>query len=201
MYVPSETAIVNLALLYVGERQTIDDLDEDTQPARVAKRFWPFVRNQLLEVYDWSFARKRVVLALTADDEERAEWAYIYALPTDCLAPRRLVTGNQVDSADSRIPFDVELGTRGKILLTDLAEAKLVYTREPETPALFSAAFCEALAWALAPRLALGLALKVDVARVLQPQAALTLAQAIANDRNQAQEGQPLDASSIRARG
>src|SRR5205823_5041731 len=94
-------------------------------------------RDALLEMLDWPFARRHAVLA--ALTLTRTGWAYVYSLPGDCLAPRRLATGIRPEPVDARIPFDIEgdasIGTN-RILLTDQAAAELIYTANTPNAAI-----------------------------------------------------------------
>lgn len=196
----TDAGIVNMALLRAGERQTIDALTEDHEPARVASKLYAPLLDAMLQEFPWSFATRRAALALTT--EERDGWDYVYALPTDLLAPRGLVdpVAKRVATAEA-VPFELELRDNGNasVLLTDMEDAVLSYTARVGAARL-SPAFAQALAWSLAPELALALAGKVANAQVLEVQARVWLARAKAADANERQDDVPPEAEAIRAR-
>ncbi len=164
--------VCNLALLYIANGQTITALDDRTSAARACKVFYAKARDALLESFPWKFATKRSVLALST--EERTGWAYVYDLPADCLAPRSIYPGKRMPSALEKIPFDVE----GTLLLTDWAEAELIYTFQETVVAHWPALFVEALAWALAMKLCLTLPVKPEWSKGAKVEAELAFRKA-----------------------
>lgn len=165
MGVTTEAELCNLALAHIGERQYLNSLDEASAQARACKVLYATNRDALLELIRWKFATRRSVLALTT--EKRSGWAYAYALPADCLAPRFIYPGSRNPRSQLRVPFDVELSDSGNsmLLLTDWATPELVYTRKATNVAQFHATFVEALSWRLAVGLAMALPVKPQVAR------------------------------------
>jgi hypothetical protein len=70
--------------------------------------------------------------------------------PSDCLAARRILTGDATQFEDDSEPFSVE----GTTILTNQADAVLVYTAPVADAALFSPAFGDVVAAELAAFLA-----------------------------------------------
>lgn len=166
--VTSDAEVCNLALGLVGQRQFINDLDEDTTEALVAKQFYAPLRTQLLKGFEWSFTRAEVALAQTL--EEREGWAYCYAEPSDLLKLRYLWAGARPPVTKAlRHPHERMLADdRGSFLVcTDLDGAVAVYSANVTTPALWTPEFVDAFAWGLAVRLAAGLAVKPQLAAMM----------------------------------
>lgn len=133
--------IANMALGYVGERSTIESFDENSQPARVCKLWYDPARLATLESFNWSFARRRVALALHAADAPTYGFKYRYQLPSDCVAPREIENPLGYD-ADA-VPFETEGASDGTMsLLTDQEQATLIYTSNLEAVSLYSMHFC-----------------------------------------------------------
>lgn len=196
------TEICNLALGRIGVRQFINDLqNQKTTEAATARVFYEPARDTVLASFPWQFATGRAVLALTA--LERTNWLYVYTLPADCLAARYLVVeGVQEPRPDQRAPYGLENDeTVGKVLLTDLEAAELVYTRALEDVNLFPPLFVEALAWKLAADFALGIPIKPQLAASIQQGYSRAVAMAATQDFRQSQQGPEPQASYIRARG
>jgi hypothetical protein len=150
--VNSKNEVANQALSHLGVNSVIADFDNERSPeAEVMRLFFDSSVEEVLEDFDWDFARARANLSLVEgfEDTNLSEWGYAFNLPSGCIAPRRIAHGNRNDTFDTKIPFDVE----GDLLLCDLPEVGLVFTRLVTNVSKFTPAFSEALTWKLAPRL------------------------------------------------
>lgn len=79
----SRIEICNRALSRI-KAATITSVDENTLSARECRRFYPEVLGDMLEGdHDWSFANRRVRLALLATNDREQEWLYAYQLPAN----------------------------------------------------------------------------------------------------------------------
>ena len=196
----TEAQLCNLALSKIGERQFIDDLNENTAPAIVCKVLYPQARDSVLERHWWSFATRRANLALST--ETRQGWAYCYAAPNDCVTPRTIFAGTRTPSAEGRIPFEWEMNdsAQGHIILTDAQTPELSYTSRITKTALFSSLFSEAVTWDLAARLALALPVKPAVGLRMDEKFDQALRTAIALDLRRRQEDLPPESEFTRAR-
>lgn len=184
----SEVDIVNLALSHLGEDATVSSIDppEGSAEAEHAAMFYPQARDALLEMHEWRFSTKRVLLALTASNS--FEWAYAYALPVNML--RALAVLPETASAeDDGEGFDQQLDADDvQIILTNCETASLKYTARVTDPTRFPPLFVETLAWLLAAHLA-GPLIKGDqgrtVAKGCMQMFAAFLTQAKVSDANQ----------------
>lgn len=200
MGLASEAAVCNVALLRAGQRQLLDSLAEGTTEAQACAALYPLARDAVLEMAPWRFATKTAVLALTA--ENVTGWAYVYALPSDCVVPRTLWSGVRLPASDGVVPFEERLSGSGAsmVLCTDLALAELEYTAQAPHPAMWPASFTEAVAWQLAVDLAASLPVKPEVAARCAQMAAVALAKAQAVDASKAKPDAQPEAEHIRAR-
>jgi hypothetical protein len=164
----------NLAL---GELRTapIVDIAEDTLEARECARYYPQCLRILLERHDWAFTNRRAALAELADNDRAAEWAHAYILPAGCATPLRLVTA---DGASS--DFIVE----NRTLYTQLGYAVLEYAAGDVTDGEMPGLFIDALAYALAARLAVPIRDSREMKGQLLQQAEIAFQRAVAEDRN-----------------
>lgn len=203
--------IWNAALDRIGENLAIEDEQDERVAALVCKRHYDRCRKEVLTSGRWPFATgQKAISRLTG--QSRVGWAYVYALPTDCLEPRVLL-GDGVrwglTTPESRIPFDVMSNDAGdgQVLCCDIGPGDfeaLEYTRDIEAVPAFSAHFESALEWRLAAELALAIKKsRADYDRIMHPVAgdyvkALALASTSAF-RGRQEDVEP-ETASIRAR-
>jgi hypothetical protein len=182
----------NLAL---GELRAppIIDIAEDSLEARECARFYPHCLRLLLERHDWSFTNRRATLAELAVNDRVSEWPHAFALPADCATPLRLVA----PCAAGTVDFVVE----NRTLYTRLPDAVLEYAAGDVAESEMSALFVDALAYALAARLAVPIRDSREIKGQLLQQAEIALQRAVAEDRNrQPEHDGPNDEAVTRAR-
>ncbi len=193
--------ICNLALAHLGNKASVVAISpvDGSVEADYCARFYPIARDEIIELGDWAFARTRAVLAPLATNPS-AVWQYAYALPSDCIVPRRLVTGETYQYEDDSVNFEVE----GTTLLTSLENATLIYTRPVEDPTKFSAGFVTALSYKLAAYLA-GPVLRGETAAAAASQlhktAAMKVLEALSVDANRSWRLNEFVPSMVAARG
>ena len=150
----SKVKIANMALSNIGASSTIESFTEDTAVAQSVDLWYDASRIQVLEAYDWGFARKRLALAAHSEDPPD-DWNFRYQYPVDCISVRNLF--NPLGEDADAIPFTVELAITGglsKSILTNESIAIAVYTMDLETTSLFSYFFIETLSFLLAHHIA-----------------------------------------------
>lgn len=184
--VAAQHQIANLALGFVGSRDFIQSLAEESTEAQVSAVYLPLALQTCLARRPWRFALKRAALALTT--EEREGWAFCYQAPADMLRPLE-VTGKRNPRADERNPFALELNDAGTahLVCCDVEGAELRYTRDVAV-GLYPALFVEAVAWRLAQYLALAIPVKPSLGINLEQKAELALQRAAAVDAALAQD-------------
>ena len=180
--------VCNLAL---GELRApaIADIDEATIEAAECRRYYPHCLKLLLERFDWSFAARIASLAELTVNPRASEWAHAYALPADLATAERLVPpANGWPGASARLPaapilarpFIVEDG----MLFSQVPDAILEYSTRDVTEAAMPGLFVDALAYALAARLAVPLRDSRETKGQLLQQAEIAAQRAIADDIN-----------------
>ncbi|WP_019644552.1 hypothetical protein [Novispirillum itersonii] len=194
--VASVVGLCNLSLSLLGA-QDIAALDEASPEARACARHFGPCLEAVLRDHPWNFATRRVVLAPLAAPVAPG-WTYAYALPPDCLLARELVVPQ--GSAAARFSVEYAPGA-GRVLLTDLAGAALVYTARTEDTASFDPLFVQALSWRLAAHLAMPLTRDRALLQMAQTLYLNTLTQAQRADANEGVPESPRDPSWIAARG
>lgn len=153
----------------------------------------------------------------------RSGWAYAFAVPSDMLLPRYIspaglsqvlytpVQPSQLSGVwpqprtprpDQRVPFGTEAATYtdDQILLCDYQTPELVYTAKLVDVTKFSAAFTDALAWALASSLAMPLTVDEKRAARAAAEAKASFLEALSEDFTGEQQDVPPDSDMIAAR-
>lgn len=178
--------VCNLAL---GELRApaIADIDEATIEAAECRRYYPHCLKLLLERFDWSFAARIAALGEMTVNPRASEWAHAYALPADMATAERLVPPpGGWPNAPAGLPpvpappFIVEDG----VLYSQMPNAILEYSARDVPAAAMPGLFIDALAYALAARLAVPLRDSRETKSQLLQQAEIAAQRAIADDIN-----------------
>lgn len=199
----TEVEICNVALGRIGVTAYINALSENTTEARACAVSYPQARDTLLEAHPWPFATSRAQLprlAPSSSDGSRQGFAFVYALPSDCLKAREIWPGMRRVREDQKIPFRVEHRASSRILLTDHPAPELEYTVAITDPTLFPPLFREALIWRLARELSMALAVKPDIAARAEQAAQMALFDAAASADGERQDDPPPESEFIAVR-
>jgi len=154
---PSETDLLNDALCQIGASR-ITGIDEGSINANHCLTFYPKLRDDLLRTAHWRFAAAREELV---QDVEKPlfEFAFQYSLPLDFLKIREY-NGASLDTTNLALferatvrRYEIE----GRKLVTNDAEAKIVFTKRITDPNIFDSLFYQTLTTWLASKLANGI--------------------------------------------
>jgi hypothetical protein len=168
--------IVNLALGKIGAKE-ITAFDNTTPNGKAAGLVWEYIRDEVLEVRDWRFAKTRALMGTgtEVDDTEEYGFDYAYQMPSDFLRlPKRTVNSFRDDPPVYPQGYDYKIEvvtitdtgppeTTSDVLclLTDYDNSTedmfITYIKKQTDPTMYSAAFINALAFRLAAELALKL--------------------------------------------
>ncbi len=180
----SQVSICNIALSHLGNRARVASIapPDGSVEADLCATFFQPALDELIEMADWSFARKRATLAVLTTNESDL-WTYAYARPSDCMVERRIVSGNQTVYEEDSATFVVEDGK----IYTNQENAKLIYTRSITDVSILPPTSVTAFGYLLASYLA-GPILKNETgakaAADLRTAARAAAAQAAARDAN-----------------
>lgn len=194
--VASLVGLCNLSLSLLGAQEIVA-LTETSPEARACALHLTPCLEAVLRDHPWNFATRRVMLAPVAGLTPPG-WTYAYALPPDCLLARELVVPSGAPAARFSLEQDPQAG---RVLLTDLGGAALVYTTRTEDIASFDPLFVQALGWRLAAHLAMPLTRDRSLMQMAQTLYLNTLSQAQRADANEGVPESPRDPSWIAARG
>lgn len=195
----SKVAIANLALSHLGSH-SIASFTEGSSEADQVNTWYDYCRQEVLEAYNWSFARKRIDLALSSSAAPTQEWSYRYQYPADCVAMRYLV--NAQNPEGDAIPFSIEMEDDGisKSIVTNLNDAEAVYTFDQTNTAVFTPLFALALSYLLAAHTAYALTGKEKLGPEMLQIYQGTVMMAAARNSNENRDAPPREAEWIRNR-
>ena len=88
-YEQGRTMICNMALTQLG-LEMIENLDQQNDPAKLMKLYYPIVLRRILSEYDWNFARKTLDVTEVTPDIQYKNYDYSFQLPEDFLVARRV---------------------------------------------------------------------------------------------------------------
>lgn len=115
------------ALSHLGVKQSITSIDEETVEAEMCSLFYQIALEDILRGHEWQKFSKREELA-ELEDTPNDSWEYCYREPSDCVAFRRIDSGQRMDDEDSAIEFIESRDSDGAVILTDQGEAVGEYT-------------------------------------------------------------------------
>jgi hypothetical protein len=145
----SKVGLANMALDILGV-DNIASLTENSNAARKVNARIDDAIEAVLEMSDWTFARKIAALANLENDDWTERYSFKYDLPNDMLKAIRLVPS--IDAANSYpIPYALANG----FLYTDEDPARLQYTYKNADVSSWPMSFTETVAAYLAQKLAI----------------------------------------------
>lgn len=147
----SKIDVFNMALGHVGISSTVADELERSPERVICSRYFDTCRDALLSYKDmrWRFATARVTLADLGDPP--LGWAFRYRYPNDAVNALEIVGGTgRVETIEMTPKFEIQWETDGRVILTDIEEAVLLYTKRVEEVERWPSSFVEAMAYRLA---------------------------------------------------
>lgn len=151
--------IANYALSHIGVA-SIERLDQPTEAARAITQFYDHVRRTLLRKYYWSFAVRRVELALI--ETKPGDFKYAYRYPAGVLNIRRLYAkSNELPWKKNR--YKIVSDNEGKVIYTNVDNACIEYIADVTDTSLFDELFIDAFSWRLAAEVAMRLTNKMEL--------------------------------------
>lgn len=196
---PSQVEYCNMALSELGITRYVSSIspsDGSKEADTLSLHFAPALDMALREIMP-RFATKRKALALVGEDLV-TNWTYCYSYPTDCVRLHGIVSPyTRQPRLDESIPYEVANYDDERVILTDEADAEIIYTALVTNPTLWDPTFGMAFTNLLASRVAVPLAHAELANNMLQNYYSLA-AQAWATSANESNPG-PQPAGGIEA--
>lgn len=199
----SKTEICNFAISHLGTAKEISDLEtENSQEAKVCRRFYDVALESTLRDFDWSFARKVKTLSLV-EEEPNDEWSFSYRHPVDCIRILKIQSGTRNDTRQSRVSFFEGRDDVGRLVYTDQEDAIINYISKTENPQLYPPDFMLCLsfrlAYLIAPRITGGNAF-TGIAKDMYTAYQMHLSQARQNALTEEQREEVVESEFVRGR-
>ncbi len=187
---PSQVEYGNMALSELGITRYVSSIspsDGSKEADTLSLHFAPALDMALREIMP-RFATKRKALALLGE-ELVTNWGYCYSYPTDCVRLHGIVSpSTRQPRLDESVPFEVANYNDARVVLTDEADAEIMYTARVDDTGLWDPQFGMAFVNLLASRVAVPLAHAELANNMLQSYYALA-AQAWATSANESNPG------------
>lgn len=134
-----EVTLCNLALSRLGSRG-ITTLNDASAEAKACALHYDQVRDELLRLHPWNFARARTTLnKMVPTPSFVFGYAYVYALPDDCL---RVMSINEADVwSNPSEEYEIE----GRIILTNAETVQLKYVGRITNPDFYDPLFTKVM--------------------------------------------------------
>jgi hypothetical protein len=184
----TEVALANAALLMIGHQRTISSTTEHTNESRLFNIYYARTRDAILRAVPWNFASKRATLVAAGTAAVATNWAYKFAVPSDCLMARHLI-GTGIAAPKFEIMHDA---TAGRTLYTNATGTLVLsYTAAVSDEAQFDALFTSALICGLAIGMGTALGAKPEALKAAQEQYDRSMAQAASQNDKEGISGPP----------
>lgn len=208
---------INKALSNIGDTSFIEDFsDPQNERERLASLHYASTRDEVLQDFPWSFARAFVQLAIVSG--EVPGWGFKYRYPTDCLTAKiitdeggyrlpyaywvNIALWNHTHFPIPKYEFEVQADpdVTGKIILCDVEDAYLWYTKQVTDLNQWTTLALDALEWRLAMKFAKGLKADDGEFQTAVSMYQLAKSKAEVHALNEGYPGQQPESPSIRAR-
>lgn len=150
----SLTALFNQVLARIGEKR-INDANDTGDSASVLRDEYGQAKDQLLAMYPWRCATRRVALAQKAGTNMTA-YEYMYQVPVDCITVQALLDGETFEP----VPFDCRI--EGDTLYCNMDNPVIKYTHRIRAYEM-NPLLVEALVLLLAHKVAWRITQSVDI--------------------------------------
>lgn len=199
----SVVEICNLALGNIG-KDDIANIDEASPEAKACKKFYSITVETMIQAYPWRWAKSTAALAEVSVNTKENKWLHAYQRPNNCMKVIQVVDESLADympSGDGIVAGGHAYEIEGQTIYCDLSPAYLVFTSKVTDPTLFPPAFVDAVAAALAARLAMPITRDLKIRNDAVALARSTMNSAQEFDANEVRETHDHPSDRIEARG
>ncbi len=143
----SKAQIFNITLNILGVSNPLENANSSDNRAILLNNYYELARDYVLKDFDWNFASAFRELSLLEKNNKNSPYTYCYEYPNDCICARDIVSKGNYELRK----FCISSSQSGNcVILTDVENAVLRYTRRVDKEVYFSCEFTTALAYYLA---------------------------------------------------
>lgn len=187
--------ICNIALGYLGAQRILSIEDPSTANEELCALFYPIVRDDLLEEYDWSFCIGRVVLDTPVT--EGPDWGYTFNFPKPFNA-NRIIEVRDDDFVNEQSNF--EWRVEGNFIVASKEKIYVRYVKEVVNTNDFSKRFVKAFALKLAADMCIQITENIKLFEALTNKAEVSVMRAATIDGMQGKSEMKYSATLVNAR-
>ncbi len=143
----SKAQIFNIALNVLGVSIPLENPNSTDNRAILLNNYYELARDYVLKDFDWNFASTFKELSLSEIQSEITNYKYTYDYPNDCICARDVFQKGDYAQQEFSISSSKDGNT---VILTNVENPILRYTRRVEKEIYFSCEFSMALAYYLA---------------------------------------------------
>jgi len=143
----SKAQIFNVTLNILGVSTPLENANSDDNRAILLNNYYELARDYVLKDFDWNFASTFRLLSLCDKQPEIMKYKYCYDYPNDCVCARDIF---QKDNFTQQKFCISSLVDGSVVILTDVEDAILRYTKRVEKEVFFGCEFVMALSYYLA---------------------------------------------------
>ena len=197
----TKVEVYNLALFNIGHTKRVASPTEDSIERQNCEAIYEQKKKSLLSISNWGFAKTEVALSLTGHTQ--TGWLYEYYYPNGCIKAIEIARASREQDP---IPFQIGLrydqatGAENRVILTNEANATLIYIRDVQSVSVMTPKFIDTLSHDMG----------IDLGRVMSKQKQVVddmkslfmyhLSEAIRMGEAEAKDEKELDAEWIRDR-
>ena len=143
----SRAQIYNITLNILGISTPLENPNSTDNRAILLNNYYQLARDYVLKDFDWNFASSFKTLSLCETQPEIMNYKYCYDYPNDCVCARDIFLKNSYVQQKFSIS---SLENGSTVILTDVEDAVLRYTKRIEKEVFYSCEFVMALSYYLA---------------------------------------------------
>ena len=143
----SKTQIFNITLNILGISTPLENINSNDNKTILLNNYYDLARDYVLKDYDWNFASSFRQLSLAYSQDCNYKFSYVYDYPNDCICARDVFDGSTKKSDKFSIGAN---SNNEKVILTNIQNPILRYTRKVDKEVYFSCEFSMALSFYLA---------------------------------------------------
>ncbi len=143
----SKAQIFNITLNILGVSMPLENPNSSDNRAILLNNYYDLARDYVLKDFDWNFASTFRELSLCENQLKYSNFKYCYSYPNDCICARDVFHKENYIQQKFCISSLIDGET---VILTDVEDAILRYTKRVDKEVYFSCEFVMALSYYLA---------------------------------------------------